>query len=40
MSCDPGQSECFCRRMMEDIITAPSRFKSLFVIVRNSSFTY
>jgi TolB-like protein len=30
----------FCRRMVEDIITAPSWFKSLFVIVRSSSFTY
>ena len=26
--------------MVEDIITALSRFKSLFVIARNSSFTY
>jgi adenylate cyclase len=26
--------------MVEDIITALSRFKSLFVIVRNSSFTF
>ncbi len=26
--------------MVEDIITALSRFKGLFVIARNSSFTY
>jgi len=30
----------FCDGIVEDIITALSRFKSLFVIARNSSFTY
>jgi adenylate cyclase len=39
MSGDPEQ-EYFADGMVEDIITALSRFKSLFVIVRNSSFTY
>ena len=39
MSGDPGQ-EYFADGMVEDIITALSRFKSLFVIARNSSFTY
>ncbi|WP_371930110.1 adenylate/guanylate cyclase domain-containing protein [Bradyrhizobium sp. CCGUVB1N3] len=36
---DPEQ-EYFTDGMVEDIITALSRFKSLFVIARNSSFTY
>ena len=39
MSDDPDQ-EYFADGMVEDIITALSRFKSLFVIARNSSFTY
>jgi TolB-like protein/class 3 adenylate cyclase len=39
MSGDPGQ-DYFADGMVEDIITALSRFKSLFVIARNSSFTY
>src|SRR5579859_7997757 len=39
MSGDPEQ-EYFCDGIVEDIITALSRFKSLFVIARNSSFTY
>jgi len=39
MSGDPGQ-EYFADGMVEEIITALSRFKSLFVIARNSSFTY
>jgi adenylate cyclase len=39
MSGDPEQ-EYFSDGMVEDIITALSRFKSLFVIARNSSFTY
>jgi adenylate cyclase len=39
MSGDPEQ-EYFCDGMVEDIITALSRFKELFVIARNSSFTY
>ena len=39
MSADPEQ-EYFADGMVEDIITALSRFKSLFVIARNSSFTY
>jgi adenylate cyclase len=39
MSADPGQ-EYFADGLVEDIITALSRFKSLFVIARNSSFTY
>ena len=39
MSGDPEQ-EYFADGMAEDIITALSRFKSLFVIARNSSFTY
>jgi adenylate cyclase len=39
MSGDPEQ-EYFCDGMAEDIITALSRFKSLFVIARNSSFSY
>jgi TolB-like protein len=39
MSGDPEQ-EYFTDGMVEDIITALSRFKGLFVIARNSSFTY
>ncbi len=39
MSGDPEQ-EYFADGMAEDIITALSRFKSLFVIARNSSFMY
>src|SRR5690349_2133249 len=39
MSDDPEQ-EYFADGMVEEIITALSRFKSLFVIARNSSFTY
>ncbi|SHH58560.1 adenylate/guanylate cyclase domain-containing protein [Bradyrhizobium erythrophlei] len=39
MSGDPEQ-EYFADGMVEDIITALSRFKSLFVIARNSSFCY
>jgi TolB-like protein/Flp pilus assembly protein TadD len=39
MSGDPEQ-EYFTDGMVEDIITALSRFKSLFVIARNSSFVY
>jgi TolB-like protein len=39
MSGDPEQ-EYFADGMAEDIITALSRFKQLFVIARNSSFTY
>ena len=39
MSGDPEQ-EYFADGMVEDIITALARFKSLFVIARNSSFTY
>jgi TolB-like protein/tetratricopeptide (TPR) repeat protein len=39
MSGDPEQ-EYFVDGLVEDIITALSRFKSLFVIARNSSFTY
>jgi TolB-like protein len=39
MSGDPDQ-EYFADGMVEDIITALSRFKQLFVIARNSSFTY
>ena len=39
MSGDPEQ-EYFADGMVEDIITALSRFKFLFVIARNSSFTY
>jgi len=39
MSGDPEQ-EYFADGIVEDIITALSRFKSLFVIARNSSFTY
>ena len=39
MSGDPEQ-DYFADGMVEDIITALSRFKSLFVIARNSSFFY
>jgi TolB-like protein len=39
MSGDPEQ-EYFSDGVVEEIITALSRFKSLFVIARNSSFTY
>jgi hypothetical protein len=39
MSGDPEQ-EYFADGMVEDIITALSRFKSLFVIARNSSFIF
>ena len=39
MSGDPEQ-EYFVDGLVEDIITALSRFKSLFVIARNSTFTY
>jgi adenylate cyclase len=39
MSGDPEQ-EYFADGMVEDIITALSQFKSLFVIARNSGFTY
>ncbi|WP_167767834.1 adenylate/guanylate cyclase domain-containing protein [Bradyrhizobium frederickii] len=39
MSGDPEQ-EYFADGVVEDIITALSRFKTLFVIARNSSFTY
>jgi TolB-like protein/class 3 adenylate cyclase len=39
MSGDP-QQEYFVDGMVEDIITALSNFKSLFVIARNSTFTY
>jgi TolB-like protein/class 3 adenylate cyclase len=39
MSGDPEQ-DYFADGMVEDIITALSRFQALFVIARNSSFTY
>ncbi len=39
MSDDPGQ-EYFADGIAEDVITALSRFRSLFVIARNSSFSY
>ena len=39
MSGDPEQ-EYFADGMAEDVITALSRFRSLFVIARNSTFTY
>jgi adenylate cyclase len=39
ISADPKQ-DYFADGVVEDIITALSRFKSLFVIARNSSFTY
>src|SRR5262249_50044963 len=35
-----AEQEYFADGVVEDIITALSRFKSLFVIARNSSFTY
>src|SRR5262245_13186727 len=35
-----AEQEYFADGMVEDIITALSRFQSLFVIARNSSFTY
>jgi adenylate cyclase len=35
-----AEQDYFADGMVEDIITALSRFKSLFVIARNSSFTY
>ena len=39
LSSDPEQ-EFFADGMVEEITTALSRFKALFVIARNSSFTY
>jgi adenylate cyclase len=39
LSSDPEQ-DYFADGMVDDIITALSRFKSVFVIARNSSFTY
>src|SRR5215471_7585195 len=39
MSSDPEQ-EFFADGIAEDVITALSRYPSLFVIARNSSFTY
>ena len=39
MSGDPEQ-EYFADGLVEDIVTALSRFRGLFVIARNSSFTY
>jgi adenylate cyclase len=39
MSADADQ-EYFCDGVSEDIITELSRFRSLFVIARNSSFTF
>jgi adenylate cyclase len=39
MSGDPDQ-DYFADGMVDEITTALSRFKSLFVIARNSSFTY
>ena len=39
LSCDPDQ-DYFADGMVDEITTALSRFKSLFVIARNSSFTY
>src|SRR5262249_56993171 len=39
MSADPEQ-EYFADGVVEEIITALSRFRQLFVIARNSSFTY
>src|SRR5438132_6266274 len=39
MSGDPGQ-EYFVDGMVEEVITALSRIRWLFVIARNSSFTY
>jgi adenylate cyclase len=37
---DDSEQEYFADGLAEDLITALSRFKSLFVIARNSSFTY
>ena len=39
MSADPGQ-EYFADGLVDDITTALSRFRALFIIARNSSFTY
>jgi adenylate cyclase len=39
MSGDPEQ-EFFADGIAEDVITAPARYPSLFVVARNSSFTY
>jgi hypothetical protein len=39
LSCDPDQ-EYFSDGLTDDIITALSRFKDLFVIARNSTFRY
>ena len=39
MSPEPDQ-EFFADGIAEDVITALSRYPSLFVIARNSSFTY
>jgi len=39
ISGDPAQ-EYFCDGVVEDVITGLSRMKWLFVIARNSSFTY
>ena len=39
MSGDPEQ-DYFTDGMVDDIITALSRFKLMFVIARNTSFTY
>lgn len=39
LSGDPAQ-DCFIDGVVEDIITELSRFRSLFVIARNSTFTY
>jgi adenylate cyclase len=39
MSADPGQ-EFLADGIAEDVITALSRYPSLFVIARNSSFAY
>jgi adenylate cyclase len=39
MSGDPEQ-EFFADGIAEDVVTALSRYPSLFVIARNSSFTY
>ena len=39
LSADPDQ-ECFADGLVDDITTALSRFRGLFVIARNSSFTY
>jgi len=39
MSSDPDQ-EFFCDGLVEDVTTALSRFRQLFVIARNTAFTY